>query len=744
MRPCPDGFWFTAGAFMNILILNITRFGDLLQSQAAVNALAYASVGANGMLEPPVPALLASGLAGGPMEVPADGLAGAPAGGLSGGLAGGLPGGLTDSMTDNQTGRLAPRNRVALVCLANFASATSFLHNIHHYFPLPKDAFLSALMGEAGLVRPAGPSAASPDCENWSAALAQLWQWREQILEQFRPDLVCNLTPTVPARLLAAFLASGPEGLRGEVGEALSASAMQAGASTVQASVNRIPVSGFAIDEHGFAVNGAWASYLQGASRNRSLSPFNVVDVFRAVAGQSIGIAGDTALTRPSGDDCRAMESRLGAGLPEVLRNSPQAESSAPAVHQINGQLHGQMHAQMRDQMRGQQSSQARGFVGFQLGASEQRRQWPLEYFARLGQQLWHKLGFVPVLLGSKGEMHLAEGYAGLSKTMDADAPFVSLVGSTNLAELAAALCNCSLLVSNDTGTMHMAAGLGRPVLGIFLATAQPWDTGPGLAGSCTLEPGLACHPCAFGQKCPHDHICRLAVDPDTVFTLTESFLQRGVWSESGSRNGASGTSGVSGVSGEHGAPDAAGATGITGHSIIPGKIVHTAEGARYEGPLPRVWLTETDERGFFTLRSLSGHDGESRSIWFREQRAFLRRFLDHEPLPVDEAADLTAPDLPAEVREKLSAELTYFDGRLGSLLDQGRLLSLKPLPRFRELFMESLRELTRNFEESQFLGTVGFLWRIEVHEQGVDLDAAMSCIDRYKALISGLLRRFM
>lgn len=35
------------------------------------------------------------------------------------------------------------------------------------------------------------------------------------------------------------------------------------------------------------------------------------------------------------------------------------------------------------------------------------------------------------------------------------------------------------MLITNDTGTMHLAAGLNLPILAIFLATAQPWDTGP-------------------------------------------------------------------------------------------------------------------------------------------------------------------------------------------------------------------------------------------------------------------------
>ena len=51
-------------------------------------------------------------------------------------------------------------------------------------------------------------------------------------------------------------------------------------------------------------------------------------------------------------------------------------------------------------------------------------------------------------------------------------------------AVLAAVLRQSRLIVTNDTGTMHLAAGLGVPVLALFLATAQPWDTGPYREGS--------------------------------------------------------------------------------------------------------------------------------------------------------------------------------------------------------------------------------------------------------------------
>ena len=113
------------------------------------------------------------------------------------------------------------------------------------------------------------------------------------------------------------------------------------------------------------------------------------------------------------------------------------------------------------------------------------------------------------MLLGAPAENPLAQEYAAR-----ASAPFVNAVGRTNIPQLAALLTRTRLLATNDTGTMHLAAGLGLPCLAFFLATAQPWDTGPYLPGCCCLEPALPCHPCPYNQACPHEQVCLTRINP--------------------------------------------------------------------------------------------------------------------------------------------------------------------------------------------------------------------------------------
>ena len=252
----------------------------------------------------------------------------------------------------------------------------------------------------------------------------------------------------------------------------------------------------------------------------------------------------------------------------------------------------------------------ATGFVAMQLGASEQRRQWPAEYFAAVGDSLWRERKLCPVLLGSPSERPLAEAYA-----QQAQGPFVDAVGKTDLTQLAALLRRSRLLFTNDTGTMHLAAGLGVHCLAIFLATAQPCDTGPYLPGCCCLEPALPCHPCPFGRPCPNNLACVTHIQPPTVATLALAWLDTGRW------------------------------------DTAPLELV---------GREARVWQTELDKDDFITVRCLSAHAAEDRSQWLAQQRDFWRQILDEldgaaRPARIRRSTCGTCGSRPAAMRGSLS-----------------------------------------------------------------------------------------
>ncbi|MFZ4767555.1 MAG: glycosyltransferase family 9 protein, partial [Roseimicrobium sp.] len=103
-------------------------------------------------------------------------------------------------------------------------------------------------------------------------------------------------------------------------------------------------------------------------------------------------------------------------------------------------------------------------------------------------------------LFGAPGEAAMGEE---LSAMLDG-VRHNNLVGKTNLHELIAQLQTCSLLLTNDTGTMHLAAALGIPTVSVFGST-EPVLTGPLGPSHRIVRHHVPCSPC-FRRECPFGH----------------------------------------------------------------------------------------------------------------------------------------------------------------------------------------------------------------------------------------------
>ena len=101
----------------------------------------------------------------------------------------------------------------------------------------------------------------------------------------------------------------------------------------------------------------------------------------------------------------------------------------------------------------------------------------------------------------------------------------VNRIGRTSLAELIEELRACRLLLTNDTGTMHLAALLGLPTVSVFGST-EPRLTAPLGAGHIILRHHVECSPC-FLRECPIDFRCMKAVTVEEVTAAVRSILQR-------------------------------------------------------------------------------------------------------------------------------------------------------------------------------------------------------------------------
>lgn len=523
---------------------------------------------------------------------------------------------------------------------------------------------VAALPGSALLagVQPSG---------DWRACTAGLMTWAERLRGAYAHDAVLNLTATLGGRLLGRLLAgNGDEKDHGG------------------------DLRGFGLDPFGFGVNAdPWSAFLQASTRQRGCSPFNLVDLFRMAAG--VGNVDPVYQLRAPTPDALA---EAGARLAQA----------APPGHA--------------------------GYVAMQLGASEERRRWPVAHFAALAARLWRELRLVPVLLGAGGERKLGErlraalaeeaetGGTGGEAGATGPVPCIDLIGATSLPQLAATLRHMRMLVTNDTGTMHLAAGLDVPVLAIFLATAQPWDTGPYRQDSCCLEPALDCHPCPFGTPCPHDERCRRVISADTVFGLARAYLTTGQWPQSDATAGAT--------------PDA--------HREA--RVWRTLREANAEPVTADAPAMVMPGRGFMDLVSLSGHESEDRTRWIRLQRHFHRQFLDlprtqaAEPSVARPAQPIQPPHGPCALSEALRTraadELRQADALLHLMGEQGALLRVRPSDMAKSRFLGTVSRVQALWDNSALFNVLGHLWLCESQGAGGSLDSVLVLAAAYRALV--------
>jgi lipopolysaccharide heptosyltransferase II len=151
--------------------------------------------------------------------------------------------------------------------------------------------------------------------------------------------------------------------------------------------------------------------------------------------------------------------------------------------------------------------------VGIVAGAEYgPAKRWPMERFAAMANSVSERHAQVEwVLFGAPGEK---EQGAQLSAMLTAK--HVNLVGQTSLTDLIECLQECHLLVTNDTGTMHLASALGVPTVSIFGST-EPILTGPCGPSNTIVRHHVPCSPC-FKRECPLGHYeCLMGIQPTQV-----------------------------------------------------------------------------------------------------------------------------------------------------------------------------------------------------------------------------------
>ena len=194
-------------------------------------------------------------------------------------------------------------------------------------------------------------------------------------------------------------------------------------------------------DDWRFVLRGRWTNYFFTSVYQRAYSDINISDVFRNLMEDAPPVPGLTlAITDEDRREARDILARHGIGEQDFV-------------------------------------------VCMQLGASDASKRWPVTHFAELARRLAAEKSAKICLLGVESEAPLGEAF-------EAQAPglAVHLFGQTAIPQLAAILESARVLVTNDTGTMHVAAAVRCPILLLSVGYVHFRETGPYGEGHLALE----------------------------------------------------------------------------------------------------------------------------------------------------------------------------------------------------------------------------------------------------------------
>jgi len=244
-------------------------------------------------------------------------------------------------------------------------------------------------------------------------------------------------------------------------------------------------VIGFHCNNSGDRMTGhPWMQYFGTEPFNRSFNEFNLVEIFSRSAGID-----------PTGKEIQVTENRYSVTEDKFL---------ATVLNEAKNDL----------------------VIGFQIGSSLENRRWSTASFARLADLLVEQLNARIFLFGVASE---SESAVEMIRKTNRKNNIVDLTGKTDLKQLAVLLKRCAYLVTNDTGTMHLAAALNTKIIGLFFAHAHPFETAPFSSGHLIFQARISCAPCSYGVHC-NNIICVEKVLPEHVLSFIENYEQHNNW----------------------------------------------------------------------------------------------------------------------------------------------------------------------------------------------------------------------
>ena len=143
---------------------------------------------------------------------------------------------------------------------------------------------------------------------------------------------------------------------------------------------------------------------------------------------------------------------------------------------------------------------------------------WPPSRFAELANRLQSESEADVILFGTAAEAAVTRAISGELRR-----PPIDLTEKTSIADLPALLSQCHVFIGNDSGAMHVAAGVGLPVVAVFGPT-DPYGTAPVTLRCTIVQQKPYCSPC-FLRHCPTDHRCMRDINAEMVEAAVKPWL---------------------------------------------------------------------------------------------------------------------------------------------------------------------------------------------------------------------------
>ncbi len=145
---------------------------------------------------------------------------------------------------------------------------------------------------------------------------------------------------------------------------------------------------------------------------------------------------------------------------------------------------------------------------------------WPAERYMQLAKNLIEAFPDATILVfGTQDDTEVGQMITNPVKENG-----INLCGKTTLKQAIAIIDDLDLMVTNDSGLMHVAAACAIPIVALFGST-NPVTTGPWTDKALIIRHELPCSPC-LNRECPRDFICMAGISVDEVFKACQNILQ--------------------------------------------------------------------------------------------------------------------------------------------------------------------------------------------------------------------------